>query len=92
MYKDSAFKRFHHDRHYRGLRKKPVVTLTCAGWGSVENIIPGLWRGSLSLCSGISGIVTTPEAAESSWLECCGHLDTGGSNKKQFKSSGFCKS
>lgn len=59
-----------------------MVALTCAGWGSVENVIPGLWRGSLSLYSGISGIVTTPEAAESSWLECCGHLDTGGSNKK----------
>lgn len=92
MYKESAFKHFHHDRHYRGLRKKPVVTLTCASWGSVENIIPGLWRGSLPLCSGISGIVTTPEAAESSWLECCGHLDTGESNKNQLKSSVLCKS
>lgn len=81
----SAFKCFHHDRRYRGLRKKPVVTLTCASWGSVENIISGVWKGSLPFCSGISGIVTTPEAAESFWLECCGHLNTGESKKTSQK-------
>lgn len=24
-----------------------MVTLTCASWGSVENIISGVWKGSL---------------------------------------------
>lgn len=41
-----------------------MVTLTCASWDSVENIISGVWKGSLPFCSGISGIVTTPEAAK----------------------------
>lgn len=58
-----------------------MVTLTCASWGSVKNIISGICKGSLAFCSGISGMVTTPEAVEISWLECCGHLDTGESNK-----------
>lgn len=44
----SAFKSFHHDRHHRGLRKEPVVTLTCASWGSVENIISGYKERKLS--------------------------------------------
>lgn len=69
-----------------------MVTLTCASWGSVENIISGVWKGSLPFCSDISGIATVPEAAETSWLECCGHLDTGESNKKWLKSSVLCKS
>lgn len=69
-----------------------MVTLTCASWGSVENIISSVWKGSLPFCSGISGIVTIPAAAEGSWLECCGHLDTEESNKNQLKGSVLCKS
>ena len=88
----SVFKCFHRGRRYRGLRKTPVVTLTCASWGSAENIISGVRKGSLPFCSSISGIITTPEAAESSWMECYGHLDTRESNKKQLKSSVLCKS
>lgn len=47
----------------------------------MENIISGIWKGSFPFCSGISGMVTTPEPVESSWLECSGHLDSGESNK-----------
>lgn len=88
----STFHCFHHDRHHRGLRKRPVVTLTCASWGSVENIVSGARKGSIPFCSDISGTVTAPEAVESSCLECREHLDTVESNKEWLKSSGLCKS